>query len=248
MSTDNATRFYWAKLDKAIAIFKAGNLEEAADTCLQLCNEIRCPKSVLPFSRILHVLLKLADTDTYPAQIHPNRSLDAPRRLQPDNYWFAKSSLNRALEICTACEKTDAQSATTAGPADFAELAKVKHTVSGMLRDRLGQYTEHWKKEGRAPPPSEEEWYEIEDAREPGEGEEWSEAIVDQDGEYVGGPVTAWPFKEPTVDASMLRDKILPPMQVGPKEPTAAWPFDEPTGKQTREPLTPAGSRSCSVC
>ena len=136
----------------------------------------------------------------------------------PETYWFAKSSLNRALEICTACE-TDAQSA-TAGPADFAELVKVKHTVSGMLRDRLVRYTEHWKKGGRAPPPSEEEWYEIEDAREPGEGEEWSEAIVDQDGEYVGGPVTAWPFKEPT-------------------------------GKQTRysrEPLTPAGSRSCSVC
>jgi hypothetical protein len=166
----------------------------------------------------------------------------------PDNYWFAKSSLDRALEICIACE-TDAQFA-TAGPADFAELAKVKDTISGMLRDRLVQYTEHWKKEGRSPPPSKEEWYEIEDAREPSEGEEWSEAILDENGEYVGGPVTAWPFREPTVDASMFRDKILPPVQVGPKEPTAAWPFDEPTGKQTRysrEPFALA-SRSFSVC
>jgi hypothetical protein len=48
MSTDNATRFYWAKLDNATAIFKAGNLEEAADICLQLCNEMRCPKSAFP--------------------------------------------------------------------------------------------------------------------------------------------------------------------------------------------------------
>ena len=55
MSTDNATRFYWAKLDNAIAIFEAGNLEKADDMCLQLCNELRCPKSAFPSSWI-HVL------------------------------------------------------------------------------------------------------------------------------------------------------------------------------------------------
>lgn len=114
----------------------------------------------------------------------------------PDNYWFAKGSLDRALEICTAC-KSDASSK-TAGPEDFAELEKVKDTVSGMLRDRLVQYTEHWKKEGRSPPPSMDEWYEVMDAQEPGEGEEWLEAVVDENGEMIGGPVPDWPFEVPT--------------------------------------------------
>ena len=113
----------------------------------------------------------------------------------PDNYWFVKGSLDRALEICTAC-KSDASSK-TAGPEDFAELEKVKDTVSGMLRDRLVQYTEHWKKEGRSPPPSMDEWYEIMDAQEPGEGEEWLEAVVDENGEMIGGPVPDWPFEVP---------------------------------------------------
>jgi hypothetical protein len=38
MSTDNAARYYWGKFDKAIAIFKAGNLEEASSLCLELGN------------------------------------------------------------------------------------------------------------------------------------------------------------------------------------------------------------------
>lgn len=113
----------------------------------------------------------------------------------PDNYWFVKGSLDRALEICTTC-KSDASSK-TAGPEDFAEPEKVKDTVSGMLRDRLVQYTEHWKKEGRSPPPSMDEWYEIMDAQEPGEGEEWLEAVVDENGEMIGGPVPDWPFEVP---------------------------------------------------
>jgi hypothetical protein len=110
----------------------------------------------------------------------------------PDNYWFAKSSLDAALEICVACESDET---VEAGPDDLADLAKVKNTVSVMLRDRLFQYTEYWEKEGRSPPPSKEEWYELMDAREPGEDEEYLEVVVDEDGDEVAGPVTAWPFK-----------------------------------------------------
>ena len=76
MSTDNAARFYWGKLDKAIAIFEAGNLEKAADICLELVNEFRCPRSALPYSRVV-----LADINIL--QIHTDRSVDAPRGLQP---------------------------------------------------------------------------------------------------------------------------------------------------------------------
>ena len=76
MSTDNAARFYWGKLDKAIAIFKAGNLEEADDICLQLCNEMRCPRPVFPYSRAVSADINIL-------QIHADRSVDAPRGLQP---------------------------------------------------------------------------------------------------------------------------------------------------------------------
>jgi hypothetical protein len=46
MSTDNAARFYWGKLDKGTAIFKAGNPEEAQDLCLQLSDDFRCPRPI----------------------------------------------------------------------------------------------------------------------------------------------------------------------------------------------------------
>jgi hypothetical protein len=58
MSTDNAARYYWGKFDKAIAIFKAGNLEGASSLCLELGNEFRCPRSVR--SILLAVLNKQA--------------------------------------------------------------------------------------------------------------------------------------------------------------------------------------------
>jgi hypothetical protein len=152
----------------------------------------------------------------------------------PDNYWFAKSSLDTALEICVACESDETAGA---GPADFAELAKVKNSVSVMLRDRLFQYTEYWKKEGRSSPPSEEEWYELMEPpvkEEYLEGEKYSEAVVDEDGDEVAGPVSSWPFKarktgKPTsvcaphqlaytlftVTSAMRMGKILPPHRLG---------------------------------
>lgn len=144
------------------------------------------------------------DTDTLRrlAQIEA-RMLHAD--CHPDNYWFAKHSLDAALETCDACESDMAD----ARPADFAELAKVKDTVSGMLRDRLFQYTEYWKKEGRLPP-SKEEWYQLMDTLDEGEeyveGEEYSKVVVDEDGDEVAGPVSAWPFKKlgkPTIPRSL---------------------------------------------
>jgi hypothetical protein len=72
MSTDNAARFYWGKLDKAFAIFEAGNLEESADLSLQLINEFRCPRSVHSIFLVVSAgsrdlvrqyLIRLPDTD-----------------------------------------------------------------------------------------------------------------------------------------------------------------------------------------
>jgi len=44
----------------------------------------------------------------------------------PDNYWFAKSSLDAALGICVACESDET---VEAGPDDLAELATFFRSV-----------------------------------------------------------------------------------------------------------------------
>jgi len=46
MSTNNQARFYWAKLERATAIFKEGKPEGARDVFLQLANEFECPREV----------------------------------------------------------------------------------------------------------------------------------------------------------------------------------------------------------
>jgi hypothetical protein len=164
MSTDNAARFYWAKLERAIFIFEAGNYEKAEDLCNQLGNEFRCPRFCQIEAFMLH------------------------SRCNPDDYWFAKSSLDRALELCVSCESYD-----KATERDLKALADRKGRVEKMLKDRLEEYNQHWKAKGREPP-SEKEWYEIND--EVGDSaDEWMEVAVDEEGNPIGGPVKLWPFK-----------------------------------------------------
>jgi hypothetical protein len=46
MSTNNLARFYWAKLERAQAVFEDGKLEGAGEICLQLANDFECPRYV----------------------------------------------------------------------------------------------------------------------------------------------------------------------------------------------------------
>jgi hypothetical protein len=109
----------------------------------------------------------------------------------PDNYWFAKSSLDQALDICVSCESYD-----KATERDLQALAEKKASVEKMLKDRAEEYRKHWEAEGREPP-SMDEWYEIADG-EPGDPEDgWFEVVEGEDGNPLGGPVEAWPFKKP---------------------------------------------------
>jgi hypothetical protein len=166
MSTDNAARFYWGKLERAVAIFEAGNTEKAQDICCELSNEIRCPR----FCQI----------EAW--QLHS--------RCFPDNYWFAKSSLDQALEICISCESYDKATET-----DLAAHADVKKGVETMLQDRLTQYREHWAAKGREPPPK-DEWYEVADGEAEDSADGWFKVATDENGDalpvwYNGSFLTA---------------------------------------------------------
>jgi hypothetical protein len=169
MSTDNAARFYWGKLERATAIFEKGNNEEAKDICCQLINEFRCPRF---------------------CQVDARKLLS---RCYHDNYWFAKSSLDRALEICVSCESYDG-----ATKLDLQALADLMESVEAMLRDRLRVYCEYWAAKGRKPP-SEDEWQEITEAE--AEAQDTTdgcyEVVKDEKGNPLSGPVKAWPFKGP---------------------------------------------------
>lgn len=111
-------------------------------------------------------------------------------RCYPDNYWFAKSSLDQALEICVSCESYD-----KATERDLEALADVKKGVETILRDRLTEYREHWAAKGREPP-SKDEWYEIAEAEDGDSGGEWYEVAVDEEGNPLSGPVEPLPPKE----------------------------------------------------
>lgn len=165
MSTDNAARFYWAKLEKAITIFEAGNYDKAQDLCCELGNAFRCPRFCQIEAWMLHA------------------------RCFPDNYWFAKSSLDQALEICVSCESYDG-----ATERDLGALADRKGRVEKMLEDRLQEYRQHWKAKSREPP-SKEEWYEIADGEAGDSADEWMEVAEDEKGDPISGPVKIWPFK-----------------------------------------------------
>lgn len=112
----------------------------------------------------------------------------------PDNYWFAKSSLNRAYDICISCE-----SSYRATERDLEALTDVKKGVEIMLHKRTTQYCEHWKAKGKELP-TEDEWYEIAQA-EDGETVKhagcWFEGAKDENGAALSSPVKAWPFDDP---------------------------------------------------
>jgi hypothetical protein len=165
MSTDNAARFYWGKLEKAVAIFKAGNLEKAQDMCCELGNEFRCPR----FCQVEAWMLR--------------------SRCFPDNYWFAKSSLDHALKICVSCE-----SYKKATERELQALADLKGSVEKMLEGRLGEYVKHWRAKGREPP-TEDEWYKIVEDEAGDSGDEWLEVAEDEKENPLSGPVKLWPFK-----------------------------------------------------
>jgi len=115
-------------------------------------------------------------------------------RCYPDNYWFAKSSLDRAYEICLSCE-----SSYRASKRDLEALAEVKKGVETMLHVHTTQYREHWKSKGKNPP-TEDEWYEIAEAEEDetrGSAGDWLEVAKDENGVALSGPVKAWPFEGP---------------------------------------------------
>jgi hypothetical protein len=111
---------------------------------------------------------------------HGSRQLHS--RCFPENYWFAKSSLDQAPEICVSCE-----SYVKATETDLAALGDVKKGVETMLQDRLTQYREHWVAKGREPP-SKDEWYGIADGEAGDSADEWLEVPTDED----GGAVPAW--------------------------------------------------------
>jgi hypothetical protein len=167
MSTDNAARFYWRKLERAVAIFEKGNHEEAQDICCQLGNEFRCPS----FCQVEAWKLR--------------------SRCYPDNYWFAKSSLDHALRICVSCESYEEVS-----ERDIQALADLKGSVDTMLADRLREYREHWEAKGKEPP-SKDEWYKIAEGEAGGSADEWLEVAEDRKGVPLSGPVKSWPFKGP---------------------------------------------------
>jgi hypothetical protein len=113
-------------------------------------------------------------------------------RCYPDNYWFAKSSLDRARDICISCESSN-----RATKRDLEALAEVKKGVETMLHERTTQYREHWKSKGRQPP-IEDEWYEIAEAEEDEAGQSaggWLEVVKDENGVALSGPVKTWPFE-----------------------------------------------------
>ena len=183
MSTDNAARFYWGKLERAVAIFEEGNPAKAQDICCELGNEFRCPRFCQVEAWMLH------------------------SRCFPDHYWFAKSSLDQALEICVSCESYD-----KATERDLQALAEKKKSVEKLLEVRREEYCKHWEAKGREPP-SEDEWYEIADGEAGDSADEWLEVAEDEDGNPLSGPVEAWPFKgdgkhSPTFPASSY-DGIL---------------------------------------
>jgi len=131
MSTNNAARFYWVKLERATTLSDRGALKEAHDVCCQLGNEFRCPR----FCQI--------------------EAWKLGSRCFPDNYWFAKSMLDIALRVVADCETSD-----EANDCDMAALAEVKEGVEKMLAERDAEYRQYWQKQG-GEPPSMEEWYDI---------------------------------------------------------------------------------------
>lgn len=114
-------------------------------------------------------------------------------RCHPDNYWFAKDSLDRALAFCNSRDDDK-----KANEHDLAALADAQNSVETMLRDRATQYEEYWKSQG-IQPPTMEEWYEIaeagDEAQKPADG--LSEVAKDEDGEPLSGPKTALSFEGP---------------------------------------------------
>lgn len=83
MSTNNAARFYWAKLERATTLFDRGALEEAHDVCCQLGNEHHCPRFC------------------------QTKAWKLGSRWTKDNYWFAKGMLDSALKVVAGCEASD---------------------------------------------------------------------------------------------------------------------------------------------
>jgi hypothetical protein len=167
MSTDNAACFYWAKIERAITTFEAGNYDKAQDLCCELGNEFRCPRFCQVEVWMLH------------------------SRCFTDNYWLAKSSLNQALKICVSCE-----SQSNATERDLKALADRKASVEKMLESRLEEYRQYWKAKGREPPTN-DEWYEIMEGEAGDSGDEWLEVAEDEEGNPLSGPVETWPFKGP---------------------------------------------------
>jgi len=114
MSTDNAAHFYWGNFERAVAIFKEENPAKAQDICCELGNEFRCPRFCQVEAWMLH------------------------SRCFPDHYWFAKSSLDQALEICVSCESYD-----KATERDLQALAEKKKSVEKLLEVRREEYCKH---------------------------------------------------------------------------------------------------------
>ena len=115
-------------------------------------------------------------------------------RCYPDNYWFAKSSLDRAYDICVSCKPSY-----RATERDLEALADVKKGVEAMLHERTTQYRQHWKPKGKEPP-TEDEWYEIAEAEEHETGDsagDWLEVAKNENGVALSGLVKAWPFEGP---------------------------------------------------
>lgn len=115
-------------------------------------------------------------------------------RCHPDNYWFAKSSLDQALGFCIYRE-----SYSKATKRDLEALADVKKGVETILSERATQYREYWKSKGKMPP-TKDEWYEIAEAEDADAAESegyWLEVVKDENGVPLSDDVKAWPFEGP---------------------------------------------------
>jgi hypothetical protein len=130
--------------------------------------------------------------------------VDSHRDFVPDafphNYWFAKHQFDSALEVVAKCGKH-----LTGNEQDRAALSESQRGGKNLLRDRTVAYQYWWKTvRGRDPEPDEEEWYEIEEARQiaAAKGEMYQAAST-------GGPYTQSDWLFPDLNGECFHRRSL---------------------------------------
>jgi hypothetical protein len=74
--------------------------------------------------------------------------------------------------VITKCEEDlRTNEALTPTEQDFAALDKSRKEVEALLKERTAAYQEEWKAKDRDPAPDEDEWYQIAESQDTGEGD-----------------------------------------------------------------------------